>query len=157
MAAARTLLINGIAPAFSLLQLARSPMKALLLLIVSGSLGLPATLMAQEARPDAPALKQVTTEYPKGDKLEARVMTATLAPGSASPWHTHGSPVAVYVVEGTFTLEFDGREAISKQAGEALLEPINIKIRAANRSNAPAKVVISKVSEPEQPFMHVMH
>jgi quercetin dioxygenase-like cupin family protein len=189
MAAARAILITGVAPealdysdpaacgdhsrlgrgakgnlricfvagSFSLLQLARSPMKALLLLIVSGSLGLPTTLMAQEARPDAPALKQVTTEYPKGDKLEARVMTATLAPGSTSPWHTHGSPVAVYVVEGTFTLEFDGRDAISKQAGEALLEPINVKVRAANRSNGPAKVVIFQVSEPEQPFMHVMH
>jgi quercetin dioxygenase-like cupin family protein len=132
-------------------------MRALLLLAASCWLGAPAGLAAQEARPDAPALKQITTEYPKGDKLEARVMTATLAPGSTSPWHTHGSPVAVYVMEGTFTLEFDGREAISKQAGEALLEPINVKVRAANRSNAPAKVVIFQVSEPEQPFMHVMH
>jgi len=132
-------------------------MRALLLLVASCLLGMPATLMAQEARPDPPALKQVTTEYPKADKLETRVMTATLAPGSTSPWHTHASPVAVYVVEGTFTLEFDGRDAIAKNAGEALLEPINVKVRAANRSDAPVKVVIFQVSEPQQPFMHVMH
>jgi quercetin dioxygenase-like cupin family protein len=132
-------------------------MRALLLLVASSSLGMPATLTAQEARPDPPALKQVTTEYPKADKLETRVMTATLAPGSTSPWHTHASPVAVYVVEGTFTLEFDGRDAIAKKAGEALLEPINVKVRAANRSDAPVKVVIFQVSEPQQPFMHVMH
>jgi quercetin dioxygenase-like cupin family protein len=99
----------------------------------------------------------ITTEYPKDDKLEARVMTATLAPGSTSPWHTHSGPVAVYVIEGTFTLEFDGREPIAKKAGEALLEPINVKVRAANRSDAPVKVVIFQVSDPEQPFMQVTH
>jgi quercetin dioxygenase-like cupin family protein len=118
---------------------------------------MPATLMAQEARPEPPVLKQITTEYPKADKLETRVMTATLAPGSTSPWHTHASPVAVYVIDGTFTLEFDGRDAIAKKAGEALLEPVNVKVRAANRSDAPVKVVIFQVSEPQQPFMHVMH
>jgi quercetin dioxygenase-like cupin family protein len=132
-------------------------MRALLLLVASCSFGMPATLMAQEARPEPPVLKQITTEYPKADKLETRVLTATLAPGSTSPWHTHASPVAVYVVEGTFTLEFDGRDAIAKKAGEALLEPINVKVRAANRSDAPVKVVIFQVSEPQQPFMHVMH
>lgn len=132
-------------------------MRALLLLTIGCSLGLPAGLAAQEARPEPPVLKQITTEYPKGDKLEARVMTATLAPGLTSPWHTHSGPVAVYVMEGTFTLEFDGREPIAKKAGEALLEPVNVKVRAANRSDAPVKVVIFQVSDPEQPFMHVMH
>jgi hypothetical protein len=34
---------------------------------------------------------------------------------------------------------------------------INVKVRAANRSNAPAKVAIFQVSESEQPFMHVTH
>jgi hypothetical protein len=34
---------------------------------------------------------------------------------------------------------------------------MDVKVRAANRSNAPAKVVIFQVSEPEQPFMHLMH
>ena len=132
-------------------------MRALLLLVVSCALAFPAGLTAQEARPDPPALKQITTEYPKGEKLETRVMTATLVPGTTSPWHTHASPVAVYVVEGTFTLEFDGRDAISKKAGEALLEPINVKVRAANRTNTLVKVVIFQVSEPDQPFMHVTH
>jgi quercetin dioxygenase-like cupin family protein len=125
--------------------------------IVSLSLALPGGLAAQEARPEPPVLKQITTEFPKGERHEARVMTATLAAGSTSPWHTHSAPVAVYVVEGTFTLELEGRDPIAKKAGEALLEPINVKVRAANRSGAPVKVVIFQVSDPEQPFMHVAH
>ena len=59
----------------------------------------------------------------------------------------------MYVVENTFTLELEGREPIHRKAGEALLEPINVKVRAANHSQSPAKVVIVQVSEPEKPFM----
>ena len=66
-------------------------------------------------------------------------------------WHTHPTPVIVYVVQNTFTLE--GREPIHRKAGEALLEPINVKVRAANHIQSPAKVVIVQVSEPEKPFM----
>lgn len=125
--------------------------KCLLLLVLMASA---APAFAQDARPDAPLLKETTTEFPKADKLEARVMTATLQPGSTSLWHTHAAPVIVYVLDGEFTLELDGRPAITKKAGEAMLEPINVKMRAANRSKAPAKVLIVQVSDPDQPFLH---
>src|SRR5438552_13565957 len=86
----------------------------------------------QEARPDPPVLRESSRDFPKDDQLEARVLTATVQPGATSPWHTHPAPVAVYVIEGTITLEFDGREPVTKKAGEALLEPANVKVRAAN-------------------------
>jgi quercetin dioxygenase-like cupin family protein len=107
----------------------------------------------QEARPDPPVLAELSREFPKDDQLEARVLTATLQPGSTSPWHTHSAPVVVYVMEGTITLEFDGREPVSKKAGEALLEPINVKVRAANHGQTPARVVIFQVSPPKTPFL----
>jgi quercetin dioxygenase-like cupin family protein len=110
------------------------------------------------ARPDPPVLKEVTTEFPKDPKLEARVLTATLQPGMTSPWHTHATPVVVYVQEGTFTLEFKDREPVRRKAGEALLEPINVVVRAANRDQSqPAKVVIFQVSPPDTPFLHPAH
>jgi quercetin dioxygenase-like cupin family protein len=107
----------------------------------------------QQARPDPPVLTELSSEFPKDDQLEARVLTATLQPGSTSPWHTHSAPVVVYVIEGTITLEFDGREPISKKAGEALLEPINVKLRAANNGQTPTRVVIFQVSPPKAPFL----
>ncbi len=61
--------------------------------------------------------------------------------------------MVVYVVEGTITLEFDGREPVSKKAGEALLEPINVKVRAANKGQTPTRVVIFQVSPPKAPFL----
>jgi quercetin dioxygenase-like cupin family protein len=106
------------------------------------------------AAPNPPVFKQVTTEFPKGDQLEARMMTALIQPGSASPWHTHAAPVAVYVIDGTFTLELKGREPVVLKAGQGMLEPINVEMRAANRSDEPVKVVIFQVSDPATPFMH---
>ena len=49
--------------------------------------------LAQEgtAKPEAPVVKQVTAGFPKGDRLEARIMTATIQLGMTSPWHTHPS------------------------------------------------------------------
>ena len=121
--------------------------------------GMGAAVAQQEtARPDPPVLKQVTGEFPKADQLEARVMTATVQPGTVSPWHTHTAPVTVYVLEGTFTLEVENRDPITVKAGQALLEPINVKMRAANRDPAQAtKVVIFQVSKPEDPFLHPAH
>ena len=120
-------------------------------------LGLLPTIAAADdlatAKPNPPVLKEATMEFPKGEKLEYRVMTATLQPGTTSPWHTHAAPVAVYVQDGTFTLEKQEGEPQSIKAGEALLEPINVKVRAANTGAAPTTVVIFQVSNLTEPFL----
>ena len=106
------------------------------------------------AKPNPPVLKELTSEFPTGEKLEYRVMTATLQPGTNSPWHTHAAPVAVYVENGTFTLEKKKGKSLSIKTGEALLEPTGVEVRAANNGNTPATVVIFQVSNPEKPFLY---
>ena len=116
----------------------------------------PASAFADEAataRPDPPVLKETTTEFPKGGSVEYRVMTATIQPGTFSAWHTHPAPVAVYVEKGTFTLERKGTGSISILEGEALLEPIDVEVRAANHGSVPATVIIFQVSSPQEPFL----
>jgi quercetin dioxygenase-like cupin family protein len=54
-------------------------------------------------------VRQVVEGMPKGDKQEVRVLTATLKPGDRTMFHTHRFPVTVYLLEGAFTLEMDGR------------------------------------------------
>lgn len=108
---------------------------------------------AATAKPNPPVLKEVTAQFPKGDHVEFRVMTATLQPGTHSPWHTHPAPVAVYVLDGTFTLETKGAEPRSMTVGQALLEPVDIEVRAANLSDVPTTVVIFQVSDPTEPFL----
>lgn len=103
-------------------------------------------------------LQQVVTGMPKGEKQEVRVLTATFKPGDKTVYHTHRFPVTVYVLEGTFTLELDGRAPIIVKAGEALVEPPRVPMKGYNRSTSePTKVVIFYVSSPGTPFLDAPH
>ena len=64
-------------------------------------------------------LQQVVEGLPTDDKQTVRVMTAIFKPGDKTVYHTHRFPVTVYVLEGAFTLELDGRPPLTVKAGEA--------------------------------------
>jgi quercetin dioxygenase-like cupin family protein len=99
-------------------------------------------------------LQQVVEGLPKDDKQTVRVMTATFKPGDKTVYHTHRFPVTVYVLEGTFTLELDGRPPLNVKAGEAMVEPPNVAMTGYNRSaTEPTKVVIFYVSANDTPFL----
>ena len=110
---------------------------------------------AQEAATAKPELllRGVIAGMPRGDKQEVRVLTATLNPGDRTPHHTHRFPVTVYVVEGAFTLEMEGRAPVIVKAGEAMVEPPNVPMTGYNRESTPLKVVIFYVSDPDTPFL----
>lgn len=120
------------------------------------ALVLPLAPMAQEkgpAKPPPPLLKEIVEGMPKGEKQEVRVIVATLKPGEATPFHAHRYPVTVYVLEGTFTLEMEGRAPITAKAGQAILEPPQVKMTGYNRGTEPMRVVIFYVSDPDTPFL----
>jgi len=95
---------------------------------------------------------------PKGERQEVRVLTATLKPGEKTPFHTHRFPVTVYVLEGAFTLEMEGRAPVTAKAGEAIVEPPQVKMTGYNRSSTePMRVVLSYVSDPDTPFLDPAH
>ena len=116
--------------------------------------------VAQEsgiAKPNL-VLKQVVESMPKGDKQEVSVLTATFKPGDKTPFHTHRFPVTVYVLEGAFTLELEGRSPVTVKAGEAYVESPNVKMTGYNRSaTEPMKVLIFYVSDPGTPFLDLAH
>jgi quercetin dioxygenase-like cupin family protein len=111
--------------------------------------------MAQElgtAKPQL-VLQEIVQGMPKGEKQEVRILTASFEPGDKTPFHTHRSPVTVYVLEGAFTLEMEGRKPITVEAGQALLEPPHVRLTGYNRSSTkPLRVVIFYVSDPNTPF-----
>ena len=117
--------------------------------------------MAQEqgtAKPPPPLLREIVQGMPRGEMQEVRVLTATLKPGEKTPFHTHRFPVTVYVVEGTFTLEMDGRATVTAKAGQAIVEPPQVKMTGYNRSSTePMRVVIFYVSDPDTPFLDPAH
>jgi quercetin dioxygenase-like cupin family protein len=108
------------------------------------------------AKPDM-VLQQVVEGLPKDEKQTVRVMTATFKPGDKTVYHTHRFPVTVYVLEGAFTLELDGRPPLTVKAGEALVEPPKVPMTGYNRSaTETTRVVIFYVSANDTPFLDMM-
>ena len=111
---------------------------------------------AQQPGPPPPILTALVPGMPRGEQQEIRVLTATLKPGDMTPFHTHRFPVTVYVLEGTFTLEMEGRAPVVVTAGQAMVEPPQVKMTGYNRSSSDlTRVVIFYVSEPGTPFLDV--
>ncbi|GAA0603883.1 cupin domain-containing protein [Craurococcus roseus] len=115
---------------------------------------------AQEAGLARPRLllKETVAGMPRGERQEVQVLTASFRPGDRTVFHTHRHPVTVYVLEGPFTLELEGRETVTVRAGEALVEPPGVRMTGYNRSaDAPLRVVIVYVAEPGTPFLDMAH
>jgi quercetin dioxygenase-like cupin family protein len=105
-------------------------------------------------RPDPPVLRETVTGMPRTERQEVRVLTATFKPGDKTVFHTHRFPVTVYILEGVFTLEMEGRAPVTVKAGQAIVEPPNVKMTGWNRSATdPIRLVIFYVSEPDTPFL----
>ena len=116
--------------------------------------------MAQEqstAKPPPPLLREIVQGMPKGERQEVRVLVATVKPGDKTPFHTHRFPVTVYILEGAFTLEMEERAPVTVKAGQAMVEPPQVKMTGYNRSSTePLRVVIFYVSDPDTPFLDVV-
>ena len=103
-------------------------------------------------------LSEVVQGMPKGENQEVRVLSASFQPGEKTMFHTHRFPVTVYVMEGTFTLEMDGREPVAVKSGQAMVMPPNVKMTGHNRSGSePLRLVVFSVSDPGTPFLDPVH
>jgi quercetin dioxygenase-like cupin family protein len=124
------------------------------LLFAALLIGVPSIAQAQgTARPDM-ILKEVVSGMPKGERQEVRVLTASFKPGDKTVFHTHRFPVTVFILEGAFTLELEGRAPVVVKAGQAFVEPPNVKMTGYNRSSTkPLRVVIFYTSDPDTPFL----
>jgi quercetin dioxygenase-like cupin family protein len=85
-------------------------------------------------------------------------LTAEFKPGDKTVFHMHRFPVTVYILEGTFTLNLEGRkEPVVLKAGEAFVEPPNVKMTGYNRSATESlRVVIFYVSDKDTPFLDMI-
>ncbi|CAA9218304.1 MAG: hypothetical protein AVDCRST_MAG27-331 [uncultured Craurococcus sp.] len=125
--------------------------------LAAAAMGISGAAAQEPARPNL-LLREVVQGMPRGERQEVQVLTATIPPGQATVFHTHRFPVTVYVMEGTFTLEMEGREAITVPAGGALVEPPHVRMTGYNRSGREAlRILIVYVAEPGTPFLDPIH
>jgi quercetin dioxygenase-like cupin family protein len=125
-----------------------------------GLLLISSTVIAQERGVIKPQLllSEIVQGMPKGKRQEVRVLTASFQRGDRTMFHTHRFPVTVYVLEGVFTLEMEGRKRVTVKPGQAIVMPPHVKMTGYNRSSAESlRVVIFSVSDPDTPFLDPIH
>ena len=111
------------------------------------------TVVAQEIAKPTLVLAENVEGMPTAATQQVRVLTATIKPGSKTPFHTHRFPVTVYILNGEFTLEMEGKDAKVVKAGESMVEPAHTKMTGYNKGSDPMKVVIFYVSDLDTPFL----
>lgn len=97
--------------------------------------------------------REAVAGMPTAVDQEIRVLFARLEPGDRTPCHSHRFPVTVYMLEGTFTLELDGRDTVTVKAGEVFVEPSHVRMTGRNLDpRTPATMALFYVSTPDTPF-----
>jgi len=134
----------------------KSTVTSIVLIMIFVSL----TTMAQDKHIIKPqtVISEIVEGMPKGEKQQVRVLTATFQPRDQTLFHTHRFPVTVYVLEGAFTLEKEGRQPVTVKTGEAMLMPPNVKMTGYNKSATERlRLVVFYVSDPDTPFLDAIH
>jgi quercetin dioxygenase-like cupin family protein len=139
-------------------QATRRARAAFLAVMLGAVLGPAAHAQAPGLAAPKLVLRENVLQMPKSDTQEVRVLTASFRPGDKTVFHTHRSPVTVYVLEGQFTLDLEGRAPVTVSAGQAFVEPPGVRMTGYNQSaTEPLRVVIFYVSEPGTPFLDPAH
>lgn len=128
------------------------------LAIALATIGLASPTAAQApARPNL-VHREIVAGMPRGERQEVQVLTATIGPGQSTVFHTHRFPVTVFMLEGAFTLEMEGREPVTVRAGQSLVEPADVRMTGYNRSATETiRLIIFYVGDPGTPFLDPIH
>ena len=124
------------------------------LALVSSGAVFAQTEMVEIDRP-ASELNQVLAhplQIPEGE-LEARVVHATIEPRTTAAWHTHPTPVFLYIAKGTLTMEVEGQERRQVAAGEAIAEPLNSPMQVINEGDETVEIIVFQISPPKAEFL----
>jgi quercetin dioxygenase-like cupin family protein len=89
--------------------------------------------------------------------VKAQVVTIdhyTMPAGWVGGKHYHSGPVYVYVLEGAFTIDDQGKERRTFKAGEVYKEPVGAPMQARNLSaSEPLKALVFQVTPEGEPLM----
>ena len=69
--------------------------------------------------------------------------------------HYHSGPTYVYVLEGTLTIEEEGKPTQTFEAGELYVEPVGSPMQAFNKSaDGPMELLVIQVQNEGEPLMY---
>jgi hypothetical protein len=109
---------------------------------------------AAVATPQPGILDVVTGDRRTRRPLPSKSAKADSHPGAATIWHTHPTPIFVYVESGIGRWEYKtGRASETRGAGGAIEEPANAVTRIVNSGTSALDLIIFQVSKPGAPVL----
>jgi quercetin dioxygenase-like cupin family protein len=120
-------------------------------------MGLTGPAAAQEQATPGVILRETVEGMPRGERQEVAVLGVTLRPGQGTAPRTHRFPVVVHVLDGTYTLEAEGRDPVTVRAGRSVVEPANVRMTGHNRGDEATRLLIFRVADPGTPFLDPAH
>jgi quercetin dioxygenase-like cupin family protein len=79
--------------------------------------------------------------YPKKKPAEVSSAVVTLEPGQETGWHKHKTPLFVYVLEGTVTVEYEAGVTKEFPAGTAYLEAEDVFHNGTNMADETVRML----------------
>jgi quercetin dioxygenase-like cupin family protein len=126
------------------------------LLTAAGVVGVSARDDTALGKVEALHLLTASLEGEPGKKVDIQVYT--FPPGSSVPWHIHPDAHEFdYQLEGSLTLEVEGKPPRDLEAGEAFYLPPNVVHRGLNNSaTEPAKVYVVRLKPVGEPLTELV-
>ena len=87
---------------------------------------------------------------------EAVQVIVEIAPGTASPTHTHPGEEIIYVLEGSLVYEVEGRPPVTLKAGDVLFIPAGTIHAAKNVGTGRGAELATYVVEKGKPLLTVV-
>lgn len=110
-----------------------------------GQVGLKATTVMQDTK----TVTGQALQFPQS-RNQITAVLLEIMPGGEVGRHQHPVPTFVYVLEGSVTIEMEGRPSHAYRQGEAYLEAINTWHNAYNRGTTTAKLLVVFAGEEGQ-------
>lgn len=108
----------------------------------------------KEYKPKVQSTTHVQEMLPGDDSKTVVIKEFNVPPGHVGTRHYHTGPVYVYVLEGTFTVEVEGKEPQTLSAGDLFKEPLKTTMLARNPSaSSNARIVVFQIGETGKPMM----
>jgi quercetin dioxygenase-like cupin family protein len=103
--------------------------------------------------PPAPGFKRTPVQQgelsiPNKDVVQA---VAEFVPGGESGRHTHPGEEIAYVLDGSISVEIQGKPAVTKKAGEGIIIPAGAVHNAKNVAQGSSKVLATYVVDRGKP------
>ena len=119
------------------------------MLIVASGLALHAAL-AQQQGVKRTELQRYDLSFPGREVIQVRV---DLDPGVTFPQHSHPGEEIIYVLEGLWEYQVEGKGAMRLKAGEVLFIPAGVKHGAKNVGSGKGSELATYIVEKGKPLV----